>query len=61
MPPRDVSSIPLSLSPASIVSEVEDNVNVEGSHDTVSCGGDQDGLGRGLTVMPPRDVSGSGT
>ena len=44
--------------PASPVSEVEGNENVEGSHDTVSCGGDQDGLGRGLTVMPPRDVSG---
>ena len=45
--------------PASPVSEVEGNENVEGSHDTVSCGGVQEGLGRGLPVMPPRDVSGS--
>ena len=33
---------------------------MEGSHETVSSGGRvQEGLGRGLPVMPPSDVSGS--
>ena len=53
MPISDVSRSPLSFCPASPVSEVEDNGNEERSHETVSSGGVQGGLGRGLTVMPP--------
>merc|ERR1711911_495941 len=48
-----------SFPPPPPVSEVEDNENVESSQDSVSRGGVQEGLGRGLPVMPPSDVSGS--
>ena len=47
-----------SFPPASPVSEVEEDENVESSHDSVSHGGVQEGLGLGLHVMPPSDVSG---
>ena len=48
----------LSFSSASPMSEVVGIGNVESSHETVSSGGVQGRLGRGLPVMPPSDVSG---
>ena len=39
------------------VSEVVEKGNVESSHETVSSGGVQGKLGRGLAVMPPSDAS----
>ena len=41
------------------VSEVVEKGNVESSHETVSSGGVQGKLGRGLAVMPPSDASGT--
>ena len=52
MPPS-VGGISKSFSPARPESVVDENENVEGSHETVSSGGVQGGLGRGLPVMPP--------
>ena len=48
-----------SFSPASSVSEVDEKGNAESSHETVSSGEVQGGLGRGLPVMPPSDASGT--
>ena len=39
--------------------EVVEKGNVESSHETVSSGGVQGKLGRGLAVMPPSDASGT--
>ena len=52
MPPS-VDGFSMSFSPARHESVVDENENVEGSHETASSGGVQGGLGRGLTVMPP--------
>merc|ERR1712020_42144 len=48
-----------SFSPSSSVSEVDEKGNAESSHETLSSGEVQGGLGRGLPVMPPSDASGT--
>ena len=52
MPPS-VDGFSMSFSPARHESVVDENENVESSHETASSGGVQGGLGRGLPVMPP--------